>query len=102
MASTYEIIQGLHQAAANAHDGSQYEKHSSDGKARSIGLKREEGDAVLDSRAIDGFNIKISGNLYQDLINSCYRRRCGDLEAHNDPNFLKKKKNDVLAHPIRY
>ena len=63
MATTYEIIQGLHQAAANAYDGAHVEKYSSDGKARSVGFKREEGDPVLDSRTIDGFHIKISGNL---------------------------------------
>jgi len=61
MATVYEIIKGLNQAAANAYDGSQYEKYAADGKARDCGLNREKGDAVLDSRVIDGFNVRIAG-----------------------------------------
>jgi hypothetical protein len=59
--SVYDIIKGLNQAAANAYDGSQYEKYAADGKERKIGLKREEGDAILDSRVMDGFKIRIDG-----------------------------------------
>jgi len=59
--SVNDIVKGLAQAAANAYDGSQYEKYAADGKARKIGLKREEGDAVLDSRTMDGFKIRITG-----------------------------------------
>ena len=59
--SVYDIIKGLNQAAANAYDGSQYEKYSPDGVARPVGLKREEGDAILDSRVIDGFKVRIAG-----------------------------------------
>ena len=59
--SVYDIIKGLNQAAANAYDGSQYEKYSPDGEARPVGLKREEGDAILDSRVIDGFKVRFAG-----------------------------------------
>jgi len=62
MATTYEIIQGLHQAAANAYDGSQSERYALDGEPRKIGLVREDGDPLLDSRVVDGFKIKIMGN----------------------------------------
>lgn len=62
MATTYEIIQGLHQAAANAYDGSQSERYALDGDPRKIGLVREDGDPLLDSRVVDGFKIKIMGN----------------------------------------
>ena len=62
MATTVsDIIKGLMQAAANAYDGCQYEKYSADGKERKVGLKREEGDAVLDSRVMDGFKVRIAG-----------------------------------------
>ena len=61
MATVYDIVKGLAQAAANAYDGAQYEKYAADGKARKIGLKREEGDAVLDSRVIDGFKVRFVG-----------------------------------------
>ena len=59
--SVNDIIKGIAQAAANAYDGSQYEKYAADGKARKVGLKREEGDAVLDSRVMDGFKVRITG-----------------------------------------
>ena len=61
MATVYDIIQGISQAAANAYDGSQYENYSYDGEARTSGLKREKGDPIIDSRVMDGFKVKISG-----------------------------------------
>ncbi len=57
-----EIIQGLAQAAAHGYDGAHDERYSHDGKARKIGLKREEGDPILDSRVLDGFKVKFYGN----------------------------------------
>jgi len=59
--SVYDIIKGLNQAAANAYDGSQYKKYAADGEARAAGLKREKGDAVLDSRVMDGFKVRFAG-----------------------------------------
>jgi hypothetical protein len=58
--SVYDIIKGLNQAAANAYDGSQYKKYTADGEARTAGLKREKGDAILDSRVIDGFKVRFA------------------------------------------
>ena len=60
--NTLEIIQGLAQAAANSYDGAHDERYSSDGKARKIGLRREEGDPILDPRVMDGFKVKFSGD----------------------------------------
>ena len=57
--SIYNIIKGLNQAAANAYDGALTE----DGEQVKVGLQREEGDPILDSRVIDGFNVKIYGNM---------------------------------------
>ena len=57
-----EIIQGLAQAAANSYDGAHDERFSHDGKARKVGLKREEGDPLMDKRVNDGFGVKFSGN----------------------------------------
>ena len=59
MATVYEIVQGLSQAAANAYDGALDEK----GEPLKAGLKREEGDAILDKRVMDGFNVKFYGNM---------------------------------------
>ena len=48
MATILDIIQGISQAAANAYDGSHIEEYSHDGKVRKVGLKREEGNPILD------------------------------------------------------
>ena len=63
MATTLEIITGISQAAANAYDGSHSEAYSSDGEVREVGLKREEGRPLLDSRVIDGFGVAFHGSL---------------------------------------
>ena len=61
MATVYEIIQGINQAAANAYDGAHEETLSADGKARIVGLSREDGHYINDRRVMDGFNVSISG-----------------------------------------
>ena len=60
--TTLEIIQGLSQAAANAYDGVHDERFSLDGQVRKVGLKREEGCPIMDSRVNDGFSVKFYGN----------------------------------------
>ena len=59
MATVYEIVQGLAQAAANAYDGALTE----DGDLLEVGLQREEGDPILDKRIMDGFGVKFYGNM---------------------------------------
>ena len=59
MATVYEIVQGLSQAAANAYDGALDEN----GEPLLVGLQREEGDPILDKRVMDGFNVKFYGNM---------------------------------------
>jgi hypothetical protein len=59
MATVYEIIQGLSQAAANAYDGARDEKN----EPLKVGLKREEGDPILDNRVMDGFGVKFYGDM---------------------------------------
>lgn len=59
MATVYEIVQGLSQAAANAYDGA----HNDDGELVEVGLRREEGDPILDKRVMDGFNVRFTGNM---------------------------------------
>jgi len=56
MATTLEIIQGINQAAANAYDGAHDERFV-DGDAKKVGLSREEGCPIIDSRVSDGFGI---------------------------------------------
>ena len=60
--TTYKIIQGLQQAASNVYDGVHDERYALDGQVRKIGLRREEGEPLIDKRIIDGFSIKFSGD----------------------------------------
>jgi len=55
MASVLEIINGISQVMANAHDGATDEN----GEPIKIGLKREEGHPINDSRVMDGFKVKM-------------------------------------------
>jgi len=57
-----EIIQGLAQAAANAYDGAHDERFTLDGQVRKVGLQREEGCPIMDSRVNDGFSVKFYGS----------------------------------------
>lgn len=63
MATVYEIIQGINQAAANAYDGAHDATLAADGKARTTGLKREDGHYINDRRVMDGFKVSFHGPL---------------------------------------
>jgi hypothetical protein len=64
MATVYEIIQGINQAAANGSwDGAHSTDLAADGKARSAGLKREDGHFINDRRVMDGFKVSFHGPL---------------------------------------
>jgi hypothetical protein len=60
--TTLKIIQGLAQAAANVYDGVHNDNYTLDGQVRKVGLKREEGDPLIDKRVLDGFSVKFSGD----------------------------------------
>ena len=61
MASVYDIVRGINQAAANAYDGSHDERFVEEGNEKVAGLKREQGCAINDSRVMDGFNVRMAG-----------------------------------------
>lgn len=60
MATVYEIVQGLAQAAANSYDGALGEDYE---PVKPGILRREEGDALIDQRVMDGFNVKFYGDM---------------------------------------
>tara|TARA_R100001440_G_scaffold59741_1_gene79475 strand:+ start:457 stop:999 length:543 start_codon:yes stop_codon:yes gene_type:complete len=62
MATVYDIVKGINQAAANAYDGAHDARFRTDGKDDLIGLKREKGCPLNDSRVIDGFKVRMSGS----------------------------------------
>ena len=58
MANILDIVRGLGQAAANAYDGALDEN----GEPLQVGLKREKGHLVLDSRVMDGFKVRFAAD----------------------------------------
>ena len=90
---TLEIIQGLSQAAANAYDGSHDERFSLDGQAKQIGLRRENGCAIIDSRVIDGFKVKFYGDSI--IINYQSDVRMKELKNNRFENEMVATLNDV-------
>ena len=58
MATTMEIVRGISQVMANSYDGALDDK----GEPIKVGLKREEGHPILDSRVMDGFKVQFAGN----------------------------------------
>ena len=58
MATTLEIINCISQVLANSYDGALDES----GEPVKIGLRREEGNPLIDQRVMDGFGAHISGN----------------------------------------
>lgn len=100
MATTLEIITGIHQAAANAYDGSHDEKIVGEDMVAKIGLRREEGCTLKDSRIIDGFNVKVMGNKLTIAYHTEYTSKqshdsslVGDIEqaVADCAKFLKKE-----------
>lgn len=81
MATTLEIVTGIHQAAANAYDGAHDERFVEDkDMVVKIGLRREEGCPIVDTRIIDGFNVKVMGNQLTIIYHTEYTSK----QSHND------------------
>ena len=57
MATTLEIVRGISQVLANSYDGALDDK----GEPIKVGLRREEGHPILDSRVMDGFKVSFHG-----------------------------------------
>jgi hypothetical protein len=91
MATVLDVIKGLNQAAANAGDyGGEYE--DIDDK---IGLRREDGDPVLDSRIIDGFRVKFAGP--KMIVTYQSEMRVNELHPRNQfENEIEAKFADII------
>ncbi len=109
MATVYDIIKGINQAAANAYDGSHEETLTSDGRARVAGLKREDGHYINDRRVMDGFMVQIHGPIlrvkYQadarikDVAKNNFE---GEIERHlaEIVKFLKKEYKAITGDTL--
>ena len=109
MATVLEIIQGIAQAAANAYDGSHEGSLNADGRARKVGLKREEGHLINDRRVSDGFKVRFSGPFLTILYQSEVRLKEvsqsgfeGEIEGmiNKVAKFLKKEYKVVTGDSL--
>ena len=105
MATVYEIVQGLSQAAANAYDGALTE----DGEPLKAGLQREEGNPLIDKRVMDGFNVRFGGNVmtlsyhsevqlkevYAPGFETDMEQRIADIST-----WLKKEYKRITGDPV--
>ena len=105
MATVYEIIQGISQAAANAYDGALDDK----GEPVKLGLRREVDNPITDSRMMDGFKVRFSG----DKMILGYHSEIKLKEVHNKKfedeiastcndvvKFLKKEYKKVTGNTV--
>jgi len=58
MSNIADIVKGINQAAANAHDGAV----NDEGEPLDIGLQREKPTPISDRRVMDGFGVTFLGN----------------------------------------
>jgi hypothetical protein len=80
MASVQDIVNGLQQAAdAAGYDGALDDK----GEPVKVGLKREEGHPINDSRVMDGFSVKFAGP--QLIVH--YHSECQLKDVHDGEKF---------------
>jgi hypothetical protein len=105
MATVYEIVQGLSQAAANAYDGALDEG----GEPLKAGLQREDGDPILDKRVMDGFGVKFYGNImclsYQSEVQLKEVYSSGfesEVEQHiaDIASFLRKEYKKITGDSV--
>jgi len=76
MATTLEIIDCISQVLANTYDGALDES----GEPIKIGLRREEGNPLIDNRVMDGFGAYISG----DRLHIKYHAEIPLKEVHSN------------------
>lgn len=76
MATTLEIVNAISQVLSNSYDGALDEK----GEPVKIGLRREEGNPLIDARVMDGFGAHISG----DRLHIKYHAEIPLKEVHSN------------------
>jgi len=90
MAKILDIVNGISQVLSNTHDGAV----DSDGNRVELGLHREEGDPILDSRVIDGFSVRFQ----RDNLIVSYQYDCKLKHVHNKDfeSDIESVINDVV------
>jgi len=116
--TTLEIIRAISQAASKGFDGALEEdgfldyKGGGEHKRLKMGLKRDDGDPILDKRVIDGFKVKFQGNKLcihyhgevslKDIHRRGPKRYEEEVEAMfgEISNFLKKEYKKVTGNSL--
>tara|TARA_R110002012_G_scaffold74053_1_gene188106 strand:+ start:79 stop:570 length:492 start_codon:yes stop_codon:yes gene_type:complete len=87
-----DVIRGLAQVAGHSYDGASDDK----GEPFKIGLKREDGNPILDSRTVDGFKIRFAGPVmivsYQSDI------KLKDVYGTNFENEMEGTFRRIVSH----
>ena len=87
-----DVLRGISQAAAGMYDGA----HDENGEPIKIGLKREEGNPMLDKRVIDGCKIRCSG---KTLIVSYHSELLlKDVYAQDLESELEQTMSDIVSY----
>ena len=98
MATVLDIVRGISQALANNYDGPHVEEYSSDGEARKAGLKREEGNPMLDARVMDGFKCRFHGNKL--IIN--YHSEASLKDLHKGRNKFESEVESQISDIVKF
>ena len=92
MATSIEIVNGISQVLANTYDGALDEK----GEPIKIGLKREEGHPVYDSRTLDGFKVTFSGPCM--IVNYQAEIKLKDVYRGGFESELEQTIEDIVSY----
>ena len=89
MATTMEIVRGISQVMANTYDGALDDK----GEPIKVGLKREEGHPINDSRVMDGFKVSFYGT--QMCVHYYSELKLKDVYANGFESDLEQMIADI-------
>jgi len=87
-----DVVRGIAQAAANSYDGA----HDENGDPVEIGLKREKGHPVHDSRHMDGFKVRVDGN--HMIVTYQYDLQLKDVYGGKLETELEQTMEDITRH----
>lgn len=86
-----DIVKGISQAAGTMYDGAVDEN----GEPLKIGLKREEGNPLLDRRRLDGAGVKVNGNTLVVSYMSELKRSDVDSKLESE---LEQTMSDIVSY----
>ena len=106
MSNIADIVKGINQAAANAHDGA----IDAEGEPLDIGLERNKPTPIHDRRVMDGFGVKFIGTLMRvnytrELPNAeiTTNKLKGQIETSIEEvvKFLKKEYKSITGDALK-